>query len=330
MRKIGIICGAVMIIMIAGCNNTEDTREPVKIEYSEEKGTVSGVADFSSETPNIVISDIVAYVGSDIDYSSGVKVTNADSFDDFQMWIDASKVDIYTEGTYEAVYRFVYDGETIEKTIKVTMIQDTREPSGDWQNNGTTSVSQNGNQNNNGSGNVNSSGSEQTTVSTSDAGGSSNTNAGGENSQNAGDGGNNGSSGSNGNAGGNGSSSGSNGNAGGNGSSSGGNGNTGGNGSSNNSGQTAANTENKETTRRQIITSSNTDKTKAYTLGYMDIELLSGSTVKIKCTSSKYIVSTRTDISNITKNGVNYKVYELIITYNTGAEQVLEAYEEKQ
>ena len=61
----------------------------------------------------------------------------------------------------------------------------------------------------------------------------------------------------------------------------------------------------------------------------MNIELLSGSVVKIKCTSSKYIVSTHTELSTAEKNGVNYNVYKLVVTYNTGAQQVLETYEEK-
>lgn len=63
------------------------------------------------------------------------------------------------------------------------------------------------------------------------------------------------------------------------------------------------------------------------TIGYTNIELLSGNYVKIKCTDAKYIVSTRTDNSQTVKNNQTYNVSKLIITYNTGAEQVLETVE---
>ena len=49
--------------------------------------------------------------------------------------------------------------------------------------------------------------------------------------------------------------------------------------------------------------------------------------MKLKCTSAKYIVSTRTDESDAEKNGKMYHVSKLIITYNTGDEQVLETVE---
>lgn len=330
MKKVGIICAAAMVVMLTGCREDERNTLPVDIEYSQEKGTVSGKADFSGETPNIVLSDIVAYIGKDIDYSSGVEVTNTESFEEFQMWVDSSQVDIYTAGTYQAVYKFIYDGKTIEKTISVTMVEDNREPSGE---SGEQSQNNGGNTGNNSGGNGNS----QNGGNTGTEGNNNNNETGSNNGNgNSSENNNNGGSGSNdssviqqtttGSSGNNGGSSngGSNGGNSNGGSSSGGN-----NGSSGSNGGSQA-TDKEETTRRQIVTSSNSDKTKPYTIGYMDIELLSGSTVKIKCTSSKYIVSTRTDTSFITKNGVKYKVYKLVITYNTGAEQALESYEEKQ
>lgn len=60
-----------------------------------------------------------------------------------------------------------------------------------------------------------------------------------------------------------------------------------------------------------------------------EIELLSGEVVSITCTNSKYIISTRTDVSEVTRNGIKYSVEKLIITYNTGTEQILETIERK-
>ena len=69
--------------------------------------------------------------------------------------------------------------------------------------------------------------------------------------------------------------------------------------------------------------------TKSAGVPVAEIELLSGEIVSINCTVDKYIISTRTDISTITRDGVTYQVEKLIITYNTGAEQVLETVEKK-
>ncbi len=49
--------------------------------------------------------------------------------------------------------------------------------------------------------------------------------------------------------------------------------------------------------------------------------------MKLKCTSARYIVSTRTDESQTVKNDRTYQVSKLVITFNTGEERVLETVE---
>lgn len=335
MRKKVLICVSVFMLMLAGCGK-EDTLQSPKTDdvFGVEKGIAAGIADFSEEEPEISIKNIVTYVGKEIDYSTGIEVSNTEKYEDFQMWVDASAVDIHTVGSYEAVYRFVYGDKTKEIKVIVSVIENTgtaNEPSGDSiasgqvnngngngsnGNNGGNSVGNNSNGNNNGNGSA------------------------GNNSAGNGNEGNNGGNNSGGNNGG--------GNNGGNGSNNGG---ANGDVNNNNGGQnktdvtqspdipkptegnavnpTQNSTAQTTTARRQIVTSSGQLDTKTYSLGYMNIELLSGSVVKIKCTSSKYIVSTHTELSAAKKNGVNYNVYKLVVTYNTGAQQVLETYEEK-
>lgn len=328
MRKKVLIFVSVFMLMLAGCGK-EDTLQSPKTDdiFGVEKGIAAGIADFSEDEPEISIKNIVTYVGKEIDYSTGIEVSNTEKYEDFQMWVDASAVDIHTVGSYEAVYRFVYGDKTKEIKVIVSVIENTEtanEPSGDsiasgQANNGNGSSGNNGGNSagNNSSGNNNGNGSA------------------GNNSAGNGNEGNNGGNNSGGNNGGN------------------GNNNGGANGDINNNnggqnktdvaqppdipnptaGNTADPTQNSTaqttTARRQIVTSSGQIDTKTYSLGYMNIELLSGSVVKIKCTSSKYIVSTHTELSNAEKNGVNYNVYKLVVTYNTGAQQVLETYEEK-
>lgn len=327
MKKIVLICVSALMLVLAGCGK-DDTKEQYKTDttFGVEKGIAVGIADFSEEEPEISIKNIVTYVGKEIDYSTGIEVSNTEKYDDFQMWVDASAVDIHTVGSYEAIYKFIYGDKTKEIKVIVSVIENTEtanEPSGDsvasgQENNGNSNDNNNNNSNNNNNNNI------------SNNNGGNNVGNGSSGNNNSG----NGSAGNNNSAGNNGENS-NGGNAG------------GGNGSgqnktdstpspnvpnptTNNTAKPPQNGTSQTTTaRRQIVTSSGQVNTKTYSLGYMNIELLSGSVVKIKCTSSKYIVSTRTDVSATEKNGVNYKVYKLVVTYNTGAEQVLETYEEK-
>lgn len=335
MKKIVLICVSALMLVLAGCGK-DDTKEQYKTDttFGVEKGIAVGIADFSEEEPEISIKNIVTYVGKEIDYSTGIEVSNTEKYDDFQMWVDASAVDIHTVGSYEAIYKFIYGDKTKEIKVIVSVIENTEtanEPSGGsvasgQDNNGNSNADKNNNSNNNNSNNNNN---------------NSSNNAGNNNGGNSAE---NGSSGNNSNGNGSG---GSNNSVSNNGENSNGGNAGGGNGSgqnktgstpsanqpnptaNNNAKPTQNSTEQTTTARRQIVTSSGQVNTKTYSLGYMNIELLSGSVVKIKCTSSKYIVSTRTDVSATEKNGVNYKVYKLVVTYNTGAEQVLETYEEK-
>lgn len=308
MRKKILLCIATLMIVCGGCGENDSDKMPeITSNYSAQKGQAEGKVDFTTETPVIELKNISTYLGEDIDYSSGIEVENTDRFEDFQMWVDASMVDIYTEGTYDAVYRFIYDGNSIERTIKVTVLGRNEEPAGDTtvtggENNGNTVNNENSLQGaewpTKSDGNSVSSGSAATsTQSTNNQGATQSGEIQTTNKVN-----------------------------------------TPTTGPVMTTARpvtpttkpTAGNTTAQSTTpKREIITSSGTVTMKGYT-SYVDIELLSGSVVKIKCTAKKYIVSTRTDVSETVKNGIKYNVYKLVITYNTGAEQILETYEEKQ
>lgn len=100
------------------------------LEYSDIIGAAQGTVSFDSDGKlEINIRDIQSYLGVDIDYSSAVEVENADQFEDFQMWVDATGVDIYTVGKYVATYKFIYDGQETEKKVGVTILE--KESSGE-------------------------------------------------------------------------------------------------------------------------------------------------------------------------------------------------------
>lgn len=311
---------SVAALVLAGCGK-EDT------QYGNEIGTVDGKINFDGTEPEIALSNIKSYVGEEIDFLSGIEVDNIDENKDMETWVDSSLVDIFTPGDYKATYTIKYKGKEYTKDIVVTII--AKENSGE--SNGTPKdnsqeTTANGNENV-----PNGNGGQQANINTPD-------NNGGQNNANT----------SNGNDGqnntntpnGNGSQSNTN-TPNGNGSQSNTNtpnGNSSqnttskpnsGNQSNNNKPQQTTKNTNQTTAKRQIVTSSGNATTAYQELGYYSIELLSGKTVKLKGSTSKYIVSTHTDISYVTKNNNKYKVSKLIVNFNDGTSRVLETVEEK-
>lgn len=298
----------VAALVLAGCGK-EDT------QYGNEIGTVDGKINFDGIEPEIALSNIKSYVGEEIDFLSGIEVDNIDENKDMETWVDSSLVDIFTPGDYKATYTIKYKGKEYTKDIVVTII--AKENSGE--SNGTPKdnsqeTTANGNENV-----PNGNGGQQANINTPD-------NNGGQNNANT----SNGNDGQNNTNTPNGNGSQSNTNT--------PNGNSSqnttskpnsGNQSNNNKPQQTTKNTNQTTAKRQIVTSSGNATTAYQELGYYSIELLSGKTVKLKGSTSKYIVSTHTDISYVTKNNNKYKVSKLIVNFNDGTSRVLETVEEK-
>ena len=317
----------------AACSSSDNPK--MTVSYGPEIGFADGNVNLSGETPVINISDIKAEVGMNIDYLSGVTVENDADFPDLEIWVDASLVDIFTPGNYKATYTFVYDGQSVSKEITVTLEepeQSASETASDIvsENVADNTVSQpdhNTAESETTSGNAD----NKTTVNTSNNGGNSN-----QSTTRPAD--NNNSSTSKPVT------------------------TTQNNNSSkpattttqnNNSSKPAttttqpttsrtnppatttapttkpAQTTTKSTTTRQIITTKSNATTESKNIGNYTIELLSGKNITIKNTTAKYIVSTRTDISTVEENGKTYRISKLIITYNTGFEQILETVKER-
>ena len=298
----------VAALVLAGCGK-EDT------QYGNEIGTVDGKINFDGIEPEIALSNIKSYVGEEIDFLSGIEVDNIDENKDMETWVDSSLVDIFTPGDYKATYTIKYKGKEYTKDIVVTII--AKENSGE--SNGTPKdnsqeTTANGNENV-----PNGNGGQQANINTPD-------NNGGQNNANT----------SNGNDGqnntntpnGNGSQSNTNTPSGNSSQNTTSKPNSGNQSNNNKPQQTTKNT-NQTTAKRQIVTSSGNATTAYQELGYYSIELLSGKTVKLKGSTSKYIVSTHTDISYVTKNNNKYKVSKLIVNFNDGTSRVLETVEEK-
>lgn len=312
MRKLilAVLVG-IMTISLFACKDKVE-----KIEYNKEEGVAAGTVELTGKDPKISISNIKAKKGTDIDYLTGVVIEDEDQFDDLRVWVDASGVDIYEPGNYKAKYTFEYDGKSIKHEIIVTIIDEEAEESAGEISSTEQIVA---------SGDGNNVGENQTTTRQDTVGNepesttkdnvvekptqttlkdnvvdkptqtTSKDNVVDKPTQTT---------------------------------------------SKDNVVDKPTQTTTKEqetttkdstttTTKKELITTTGNETTKVQNIGYAYIELLSGSTVSIKTTTAKYIVSTRTDISYKTKNGAEYKVSKLIITYNTGEERTLETVEEK-
>lgn len=310
LNKYGVYMGLTAGILLtsvffAGCSEKTDIPD-VTVSYGPEVGFADGNVDLSGDTPVIDISDIKSPVGANIDFLSGVNVANEDLFDDLEIWVDASTVDIFTPGNYTATYTFNYDGKSVSKAVTVTIIaSDTEQSASDTAGGSSGNTNSDGSSSGNvSSGNVssggNSSGGQQTpsgtTVNTTAPGQTSpanpvnpsdvNNSSEITTTQNTGD-----------------------------------------------NQTTSASNEPQQpdapTTTRQIVTTSGDSSTENKNIGNYTIELLSGKTITIKNTTSNYIVSTRTDVTTTTRNDKTYRVSTLVITYNTGVEQILETLEER-
>lgn len=309
---------SVAALVLAGCGK-EDT------QYGNEIGTVDGKINFDGTEPEIVLSNIKSYVGEEIDFLSGIEVGNIDENKDMETWVDSSLVDIFTPGDYKVTYTIKYEGKEYTKDIVVTII--AKENSGE-----SNAVSKDNGQETTANGNEsvpNGNGSQNNTNTPDGNGSQSNTNTPNGNGSQSNTNTPNGNSGQNNTNIPNGNDSQNNTNT------SNGNGSqnttskpNSGNQSNNKPQQTTKNT-NQTTAKRQIVTSSGNATTAYQELGYYSIELLSGKTVKLKGSTSKYIVSTHTDISYVTKNNNKYKVSKLIVNFNDGTSRVLETVEEK-
>lgn len=313
-------------IFSTACSSGPDIPK-MSVSYGPEVGFADGNVNLSSDNPVINISDIKAEVGMNIDYLSGVTVENEADFPDLEIWVDASLVDIFTPGDYKAVYTFVYNGQSVSKEITVTLEETEQSASDAASNNANDSNSDNTNKpdNNTSESETTSGGSnDKTTVDT--------YNSETDNNQSTVKPTNN-------------------------------NNTTGNNNSSitkptettshndkvtqptsnvtqptsnitrppatSQSGTTKpSQTSTKPTTTRHIITTAGA-ATESKNIGNYTIELLSGKNITIKNTTAKYIVSTRTDVTTLEENGKTYRISKLIITYNTGFEQILETVKER-
>lgn len=104
---------------------------------------------------------------------------------------------------------------------------------------------------------------------------------------------------------------------------------TGNTGNGNGSGNEGQNNPTQETSKKVLITNGESITYENKNIPNAVIELLSGDVVTISCSTNKYIVSTRTEETQTQKNGHNYKVTKLIVTFNTGREQTLETIEKR-
>ena len=351
-KSISIVLLCVLMCFCAtGC---KDEDKPV--EYSDEIGIVSGNVQFNDdESPSITLSNIKSYTGAEVDYLSKIIVSDPDKYDEMEIWVDASLVDIFTPGDYKAVYTFIFEGKEYVKDIVVTIIE-RLEAAGDEYSTDNTDNTDNGDfpgidiptidiptivipseettknnsttkydetTKNNQTSKQEFTTKDDTTVgknettkeqettknnqttkpvdtnpvttkpitsATTTKNNSTTTKKNPTTSDRE---------------------------------------TTKNNQTTSKDNQSTTNSSKETTSRKQLITGSGKVTTKYKELGYYSIELLSGKLIKIKCTTTKYIVSTHTTVTYTEKKGNKYKVSKLVVTYSTGDTQVLETVEEK-
>lgn len=130
-----------------------------KITYGDVPGVATGKIDLSKEKAEIELENIIAPVGSDIDYTSGVEVVGGED-GDYSVKVNSTNVKNDTPGTYTVGYTVTSEGKTYTSNVKVTITDDESVKTGTVKQNIISSstgetVAVNNNQSAEGSGNSN-------------------------------------------------------------------------------------------------------------------------------------------------------------------------------
>ena len=285
MNKKGILISILLIIVfiIAACSKKSN------LTYGPTPAVGTGTIDFSGQIPEIRIDNIIAKVGTEIDYTSYLEILNAEELNDLEIRVNASKVRLNEPGTYDVIYSFTYGNQVFGKQISVTLTEDekyidkviknTVEPSRD------TPKANNPN-----GGNV-----AQPTTNTLAEKATTRTNTGGNtgikidvetSAPNQGN-------------------------------------------QNQNQNQNQGNQKQNQTPAQPVTAPPATNATSKQGVQNAVIELLSGEKISIQITPNFYIVSTRTDTTEFVRNGALYEIARLIVTFNNGQEQVLETVERR-
>ena len=315
-RKIGIlVCLLVLMLVIVSCGKKEK-----KLQYGPVYGVATGTADFTVEPPDIQLDNIMAPVGAEIDYTSKLVIKKGD--DVFSVTVNASQVRTQEPGTYQVEYKFQYGTGVYTEFIKVTITDDENVTISDgesqmmWEkghefvvNNVTTGESNNGGNSTgdnigndvttgNNTGNTAGNGTNTGNNNGADTGNNTGANVGNNNGANTGN--------------------------------NTGNNNGNGTGQGNvNPGETTPGGESQPTSKKELITEAGQGVWKDSDIPNAVIELLSGDVVTIRCSTSRYIVATRTDTTTVERDGARYQVSRLVIIFNNGTEQTLETIEKR-
>lgn len=118
-RKILFVCMAGVLagaLCLTGCGKKK------KISYGDTPGVASGTIDVSGDKAKLDIDNIIAPIGSDIDYTSGIETIGED--DDYSVEVNASNVNYDKPGTYTVGYTVKSGGESYTSNVKVTISDD--------------------------------------------------------------------------------------------------------------------------------------------------------------------------------------------------------------
>lgn len=105
----------LLVLLVAACGKHTEEQPNVT-------GQAEGTVDFTGETPKIDIGNVFAYIGQEIDYTTGLEYLLGDAY--FEVQVNAADVRGDKPGTYDVDYTFQYGNETYSDTIQVTILED--------------------------------------------------------------------------------------------------------------------------------------------------------------------------------------------------------------
>lgn len=124
-RKYLILIFSTALLTLAGCSKKDNQNTAyIPTAGGGSSGILSTTAD--PNAPKVEINNIVSYAGEEIDYLSNIETAENMELSKSMIYVDSSGVDLFTPGTYTAIYTFDYMGTNVIKEITVTIKENPR------------------------------------------------------------------------------------------------------------------------------------------------------------------------------------------------------------
>ncbi len=116
MKKILVFALCLTLLLAVSACGKKDKEN---YNFGDIKGKATGTVEMTESGLYVEIDDILADVGDEVDFTSGIKFKGVSDDAYVQIYADTSEVDIWEPGVYEVDYSISYDELTVNRIAHV-------------------------------------------------------------------------------------------------------------------------------------------------------------------------------------------------------------------